>query len=110
MTVKQYYIIEFRKIIDVAIQQLNQRLLQCPSGLTSYCELESILVCGKVNDNLADRYPELTYEGRSFQTKLDMFQMVLSGMNSRESIKTDVTLPLFCGLWLHPCVPYVSTG
>ena len=91
MTVEQYYRIEFRKIIDVAIQQLNQRLLQCP-GLTSYCELESILVCGKVDDNLADRYPELTYEGRSFQTQLDMFHMVLSGMNSRESIKTGVTL------------------
>ena len=34
-TVKQHYRIEFRKIIDVAIQQLNQRLLQCP-GLSSY--------------------------------------------------------------------------
>ena len=59
MTVKQYYIIEFRKIIDVAIQQLNQRLLQCPGLNTSYCELESILVFGKMNGNLADRYPKL---------------------------------------------------
>lgn len=47
---------------------------------------------GKVDENIADRYPELTSEGRSFQTQLDMFHMVLSGMNSRESIKTVVTL------------------
>jgi hypothetical protein len=45
-TVKQHYRIEFRKIIDVAIQQLNQRLLQCP-GLTSYCQLETMLVQGR---------------------------------------------------------------
>ena len=74
MTVEQYYRIEFRKIIDVAIQQLNQRLLQC-LGLTSYCELESVLVSGKVDDNLAGRYSESTYERRSFQTQLDMFHM-----------------------------------
>ena len=33
-SVEQYYRIKFRKIIDVATQQLNQRLLQCSSGLT----------------------------------------------------------------------------
>lgn len=90
-TVKQHYRIEFRKIIDVAIQQLNQRLLQCP-GLTSYCELETMLVSGKVDEKVADRYPELVSEGPSFQTQLDMFHMVLGGMNTRESIKTAVTL------------------
>ena len=90
-TVKQHYRIEFRKIIDVAIQQLNQRLLQCP-GLSSYCELESMLVSGKVDEKIAYRYPELVSEGPSFQTQLDMFHMVLSGMSTRESIKTVVTL------------------
>jgi hypothetical protein len=52
-----------------------------------------MLVSGKVEGNIADRYPELTSEGRSFQTQLDMFHMVLSGMGSRESVKSQaVTL------------------
>jgi hypothetical protein len=52
-----------------------------------------MLVSGKVERNIAVRYPELTSEGRSFQTQLlDMFHMVLSGMGSRESVKTAVTL------------------
>jgi hypothetical protein len=51
-----------------------------------------MLVSGEVEGNIADSYPELTSEGRSFQTQLDMFHMVLSGMGSRESVKTAVTL------------------
>jgi hypothetical protein len=51
-----------------------------------------MLVSGKVEGNIADRYPVLTSEGRSFQTQLDMFHMVLSGMSSSESVKTAVTL------------------
>jgi hypothetical protein len=51
-----------------------------------------MLVSGKVEGSITNRYPELTSEGRSFQTQLDMFHMVLGGTNSRESIKTVVTL------------------
>jgi len=51
-----------------------------------------MLVSGKVDEKIAYRYPELVSEGPSFQTQLDMFHMVLSGMSTRESIKTVVTL------------------
>jgi hypothetical protein len=51
-----------------------------------------VLVSGKVDEKVADRYPELVSEGPSFQTQLDMFHMVLGGMNTTESIKTAVTL------------------
>ena len=49
MTVKQYYRIEFRKIIDVATQQLNQRLLvQCPvQGLLATASLNLYWCLGR---------------------------------------------------------------
>jgi hypothetical protein len=42
-----------------------------------------MLVSGQVERNIGVRYPELTSEGRSFQTQLNMFHMVLSGMGSK---------------------------
>ena len=45
-------------MVDVAIRQLNDRLLECP-GLVHYCELEALLVSRKVGEKIANRYPEL---------------------------------------------------
>jgi hypothetical protein len=67
-----------------------------------------MLVPGKVEGNVADRYPDLTSEGRSFQTQLDMFHMVLSGMSSRESVKTAVTLDK-CATALRDMAPPTRT-
>ena len=67
-----HYRIEYFKLFDVAIQQLDDRLLDCP-GLASYCELEAILVSGQINEKVSRLYPELTSDGRSFHTQLDMF-------------------------------------
>ena len=41
--VQDYFRMEYLKMIDVAIQQLSDRLLDCP-GLIRLCELEAILV------------------------------------------------------------------
>ena len=56
-------------MIDVAIQQLSGRLLDCPE-LIRLCELEAILVFRKIDEELISCYPELAAEGRSFQTQL----------------------------------------
>lgn len=51
-----------------------------------------MLMSGKVDEKLADRYPEQVFCRSSFQTKIDMFHIVLSGINTRESITTVVIL------------------
>lgn len=71
-SVEVHYRIEYFKLLDVAIQQLDDRLLDCP-GLARYCELEAILVSGQINEKVSRLYPELTSDGRSFQTQMDMF-------------------------------------
>jgi Domain of unknown function (DUF4371)/hAT family C-terminal dimerisation region len=56
-TAREQLRIEYFKIIDVAVQQLNERF--CDSvGLKQYSELEKILLSGQVSD-LASTYPEL---------------------------------------------------
>ena len=47
-------------------------LLECP-GLARYCELEAILVSGQINEKVSRLYPELTSDGRLFQTQMDTF-------------------------------------
>jgi hypothetical protein len=60
-------------LIDVAIHQLDDRLLNCP-GLIRYCELEAILLSGNINESVIPLYPELIAPTRrSFQSQLDMF-------------------------------------
>ena len=66
--------VEYFKLLDVSIQQLSDRILDCP-GIKRYCELESILVTGHIGD-IARQYPELDSTGRSFQSELDMFRML----------------------------------
>ena len=69
-SVELHYRIEYFKLIDVAIQQLDDRLLECP-GLHTYCQLESSLLSGHISE-IAYQFPELG-ELRSLQTQLDMF-------------------------------------
>jgi hypothetical protein len=69
-SVETHYRIEYFKLIDVAIQQLDDRLLKCP-GLLNYLQLESTLLSGQISD-IVNQYPELG-EIRSLQTQLDMF-------------------------------------
>jgi hypothetical protein len=65
--------IEYGKLIDVAIRQLSDRLLEC-NGLARYFELEAIIVSGKV----VICWPELVYEGRSFHNQLEMFHTLVT--------------------------------
>jgi hypothetical protein len=65
-----HYRIEFVKLIDVAVQQLDERLLECP-GLARYCQLEATLLSGQISD-IVRQYPELG-DVKSLQTQLDMF-------------------------------------
>lgn len=60
--------------VHVAVQQLDERLLKCP-GLTRYCQLETSLLSGQINDILR-QYPELG-EVRYLQTQLDICQSLL---------------------------------
>jgi len=69
-SVETHYRIEYVKLIDVAVQQLNERLLECP-GLACYGQLEATLLSGRIND-IVLQYPELGGV-RSLQTQLDMF-------------------------------------
>ena len=69
-SVDEHYRVEFFTLIDVAVQQLNERLLECP-GLLRYCQLEAALLSGKLNDDV-NLYPELG-DASSLQTQLNMF-------------------------------------
>ena len=97
-----YFRIEYLKLIDVAIQQLSDRLVDCP-GFLRYCELKVILLTGKLDENVTRLYPELSCEGRSFHTQLDMFRS-LPGMTMTE---TPPTLNAVCEL-LRNIVPAVT--
>jgi len=82
-SVCKYFRIEYLKLIDVAIQQLSDRLIDCPglsatgsnaadwkSGRKSYTAVSRISIC----------------DGRSFQTRLVMFHS-LPGMTTTETAK-----------------------
>lgn len=71
---RDYFRIEYLKMIEVSLQQLCHRILQC-HGLIRYQELETVLLSGQVTKIVHD-YPELSSdsEGRSLQTELDMFR------------------------------------
>ena len=79
-SVCKYFRIEYLKLIDVAIQQLSDRLIDCP-GLSRYCELETMLLTENLDEKVTQLYPELACVGRSFQTQLDMFHS-LPGMTT----------------------------
>jgi len=70
-SVETYYRIDYVKLIDVAVQQLHDRLLNCP-GLARYCQLESTQPLTGQLSYVVCQYPELG-EIRSLQTQLDMF-------------------------------------
>ena len=74
-SVLQHFKVEYLKLVDVAIRQLSDRIIDCP-GLIRYCELEAMLLSGKVNEKISQQYPELKCLGQSFQTQLDMFHSV----------------------------------
>jgi len=84
-SVCKYFRIEYLKLIDVAIQQLSDRLIDCP-GLLRYCELEAMLLTGNLDEKVTRLYPELACDGRSFQTRLVMFHS-LPGMTTTETAK-----------------------
>ena len=46
-SVCKYFRIEYLELIDVAIQQFSDRLIDCP-GLLRYCELEAMLLTGNL--------------------------------------------------------------
>jgi len=69
-SVDEHYRVEFFKLIDVAVQQLDERLLECP-GLFRYCQLEATLLSGELNDDV-NLYPELG-DASSLQMQLHMF-------------------------------------
>jgi hypothetical protein len=69
-SVEVHFRIQYFKPIDAAVQQLDDRLLKCP-GLARYCQLESTLLSGQIND-IVRQYPELG-EAQSLKTQLDMF-------------------------------------
>ena len=87
-SVCKYFRIEYLKLIDVAIQQLSDRLIDCP-GLLRYCELETMLLTGNLDKKVTQLYPELACEcdGRSFQTQLEMFHS-LPGLTTTETAPT----------------------
>jgi len=85
-SVCEYFRIEYLKLIDVTIQQLSDRLIDCP-GLLRYCELETMLLTRNLDEEVKQLCPELACDGRSFQTQLDMFHS-LPGMTTTETAPT----------------------
>ena len=73
-SVEKYYRVEYVKLIDVAVQQLDDLLLKRPS-LARYCQLEAILLSGQITD-IASLCPELR-DIKSLQTQLDMFHFLI---------------------------------
>jgi hypothetical protein len=87
-SVQQHFKIEYLKLVDVAIRQLNDRIIDCP-GLIRYRELEAMLLSGKVNEDISQQYPELKCDGQSFQTQLNMFHAV----HTRQTMATTTSRP-----------------
>ena len=75
----EHYRVEFFTLIDVAIQQLGERLLECP-GLLRYCQLEATLLSGELNDDV-NLCPELG-DASSLQMQLNMFLSLPEVKNS----------------------------
>ena len=73
-----------------AIQQLGDRLIDCP-GCLWYCVLKAVLLVGKLDEEVTQLYPELSGEERSFQTQIDMFHS-LPGMTMIETLYKRSTL------------------
>jgi len=77
--------VEFFKLIDVAVQQLDERLLECP-GLLSYCQLEASLLSGELKDDI-NLYSELG-DATSLQMQLNMF-LSLPALKSSTNLTLD---------------------
>ena len=92
-SVSQYYKIEYLKLIDVAIRQLSDRIIECP-GLIRYCELENVLLTGKFNKEITQQYPELESEGCAFQVQLDMFHSHVNRIFPARPTTSTVSLSL----------------
>jgi len=70
-SVEEYYRTEYFKMLDVCIQQMSDRMLDCP-GLQKYCELEDILLSGSVGP-VIENYPEF-HSAQALQAEVSMFR------------------------------------
>lgn len=70
-SVEEYYQTEYFKMLDVCIQQMSDRMLDCP-GLQKYCELEDILLSGSVGP-VIENYPEF-HSAQALQAEVSMFR------------------------------------
>jgi len=82
--VEEYFRTEYFKLADTCIQQLSDRLIDCP-GLKVYCELENVLLTGHVGP-IVEQYPEL--HSRALQTELTMFRTLESQASLRVCLVT----------------------
>ena len=87
-TVVEHFRIEYFKMLDATIQQLSDRILDCP-GMRRFHELEAILLTGKVT-SIASEYPELC-DQQSLKTELAIFLKLPQETNVTKSLAGSAT-------------------
>jgi hypothetical protein len=71
-TPEEHYRSIFFALLDSVLMQMNERFDLCNNGLREYHQLEEMLLLGKVNSIVVQKYPELQAE--SFPSQLEMFK------------------------------------
>ena len=84
----EHFRIEYFKMLDATIQQLSDRILDCP-GMRRFHELEAILLTGEVT-SIASEYPELC-DQQSLKTELAIFLKLPQETNVTKSLAGSAT-------------------
>ena len=71
---EEYYRKQYFEFIDVIITGLSDRFDPDQSGLAQYLKLETMLISGKVDEDVASQYPE--FDRLSLPVQLEMFKQI----------------------------------
>ena len=80
---EEYYRKQYFEFIDVIVTGLSDRFDPDQSGLAQYLKLETMLISGKVDENVASQYPEL--DRLSLPVQLEMFKQTYKAKSLHEA-------------------------
>jgi len=93
-TPEEHYRVAYYAVVDATIMQLTEKFNKESVGVKSYLQLEAMLLSGKVNQAVCQKYPELNSNSMSLQ--LGMF----ADQNEYTTLKQAQTV-------LHNMIPEV---
>ena len=80
---EEYYRKQYFEFIDVIVTGLSDRFDPDQSGLAQYLKLETMLISGKVDEDVASQYPEL--DRLSLPVQLEMFKQTYKAKSLHEA-------------------------